>query len=151
MESKKAIQVSFVILIIESVIALLYSLGAFFIPELLTLRSFPLYTGQSWQSLLNENPEIANYIMILEGAAGGLGVTATLANLFVLLTGFRKGERWAWFFVLVVSILGWGSILITNILLKNLLSEIIMSGGMFLLVAALIISAKAFLVDKESL
>lgn len=151
MESKKAIQVSFIILIVESVIALLYGFGAFIVPEFLTARSFPLYTGQTWDSLLNENPEIANYIMILEGAAGGLGVTATLANLFVLLTRFRKGEKGAWFFVLVVSIIGWGSDLITNILLKNPLSVIIISGGMLLLIAALIISAKAFLVDKGSL
>jgi hypothetical protein len=148
MESKKKIKISFVILMVESVIALIYGLCAFIIPEFLTSRTFPLYTGQSWDSLLTENPGIANYIMILEGSSGGLGFTAILANLFVLLTEFRKGKKWAWFFVLVVSITGWCSDLVTNILLKNMFSVIIIALGLLLLIGALIISAKAFLLKK---
>lgn len=132
----------------DSIIALLYGLAAFIMPEFLAAHSFLKYTGQPWDMLLKENAEIANYILILEGAAGGLGIATILANLFVLLTSFRKGEKWSWFFVLIVSMTAWGSNLITNILLKNSISVVIMLFGLLLLAIALAISAKAFLFEK---
>ncbi len=148
MESKKAIQISFIILLIQSVLALIYGLGAFILPEFLASRSYPQYTGESWDSLLTDSPALGNYIMILEGAAGGLGLTATIGNLFILFSGFRKGEKWAWFYILIVNIIGWGNILIANILMKNSLVLLIIASGLLLIVAALIVSAKAFLIEK---
>ena len=149
MKAKVSFQISFIILLIESLVALLYGLTAFILPEILTSLSYPLYTGQTWESLLNNNPEIANYIMIIEGEAGGLGIALILANIFVLFTAFRKRERWAWFFVLTISYTAWGSNLITNILLKNSFSVMIMVIGLILLTVALSVSAKMFLIKDE--
>ncbi len=148
MESSKSIKISFIILMIESILALLYGMVAFVLPEVVTSVSYFTYTGQTWDSLIAEHTEIASYIMILEGAAGGLGFALILANLFVLITAFRKGEKWSWFFVLVVSLIGWGVDLITNMLFKNTFSVVVIGCGMLLLVAAMVVSAKAFLTEK---
>src|SRR5512138_2969619 len=119
MRPSKSIRISFIILMIESFVAMFYSISAFIMPQILVSRSFKIYTGKDWDTFFNGSPDLANYVMLLEGAAGGMGFAVIVANLFVLITSFRKGEKWAWFFVLVVSMTGWGVDLITNILLHN--------------------------------
>jgi len=150
METKKAIQISFVIFMIGLVLALIYALSAFIKPELLVSRSFPLYTDLQWDNLLNESPNIAKYVLILERMAGGLGLATVLAGFFVLFTAFRKGEKWAWYYMMVVSLIGWGNNLLGNIMMHNTLVIIIIIVGLLLLTAGLIVSAKAFLCEKES-
>ena len=149
MGTKKLIQISFGILLIESAIALIYGIVAFILPDLLVSRSFPLATGQSWENMLNESSKVVSYILILEGMAGGLGFTAIVGSLFVILIAFRKGEKWSWFYLMVVGITGWGNNLIGNILMKNSTVNLIIGAGLLLHIIALIISAKAILIEKE--
>jgi hypothetical protein len=150
MEKNKIIQISAVILLIESAIAMVYGIVAFILPDLLVSRSFPLATGQSWENMLNVSPEIVSYILILEGMAGGLGFTAIVGSLFVILIAFRKGEKWAWFYLMIIGITGWGNNLIGNILMKNNTVILIIVCGLALHLAALIFSAKAILFGKET-
>jgi hypothetical protein len=150
METKKAIQISFVIFMIGLVLALIYALATFIKPELLVSRSFPLYTGLQWDKLLNESPNVAHYMLIIERMAGGLGLAIVLGGFFVLFTAFRKGEKWAWYFMLVVSLIGWGNNLLANIMVNNTVVIIIIAVGILTLIAGLIISAKAFLGEKKS-
>ena len=150
METNKAIQISFVIFMIGLVFALIYAIAAFIKPELLVSRSFPLYTGLQWDNLLNESPNIAHYTLIIERMAGGLGLATVAGGFFVLLTAFRKGEKWAWYFMLVVSLIGWGNNLLANIIMKNTLIIIIILVGILTLIAGLIISYKAFMGEKKS-
>lgn len=90
METKKSIQVSFVILMIMMIIALMYGLTGFIKPDLFVARSFQQYTGQSYANYSAESPKLANYILILERMAAGLGVVVALGALIVLLTSFKK-------------------------------------------------------------
>jgi hypothetical protein len=150
METKKAIQISFVIFMIGLVLALIYALAAFIKPELLVSRSFPLYTNLQWDNLLNETPNVAHYTLIIERMAGGLGLATVLGGFFVLFTAFKKGEKWAWYYMLVVSLIGWGNNLLGNIIMKNTLVIIIILVGILALIAGSIVSAKAFLCEKKS-
>ena len=150
METKKAIQISYVIFMIGLVLALIYALAAFIKPELLVSRSFPLYTGLQWDNMLNESPNVAHYMLIIERMAGGLGLATVFGGFIVLFTAFRKGEKWAWYFMLVVSLIGWGNNLLANIMMNNTLVIIIIAVGILTLIAGLIVSAKAFLCEKKS-
>jgi hypothetical protein len=150
MEAKKAIKISSVIFMIGFVLALIYALAAFIKPDLLVSRSFPLYTGLPWGDLLNESPNVAHYTLIIERMAGGLGLATVAGGFFVLFTAFRKGEKWAWYFMLVVSLIGWGNNLLGNIIMHNTLMVIIILVGILTLIAGLIISANAFLCEKKS-
>lgn len=149
METKKIVQISFVILLVMTFVALIYAVITTVSPESLVSRSFPLYTGQPWNDFLTQNPTLANYMIILEREAGGLGIAVSLGGVFVLLTAFRKVEKWAWYYILVVSIIGWVNLLIANIIFKNSLIIVIIGIGLLLVVVGLIMSASVFLTNKK--
>jgi len=148
METKKSIQISFIILLIMTILAFVYGLLAMIKPDFFVARSFQLYTEQSWNDYLGASPILANYMLILERMAGGLGVATSIGGLFVLLTVFKKVEKWSWFYIAVVSIIGWGNILVANIAFKNPATITIIIIGLVLLVIGLIIPAKDFLGKK---
>ena len=81
---------------------------------------------------------------------GGLGLATVLGSFFVLFTAFKKGEKWAWYYMMVVSIVAWGNNLLGNIMMHNTLIIIIIVSGLLLLAVGLIISAKSFLGEKKS-
>ena len=145
METKKSIQVSFVILLIMMILALVYALMAVIKPDFFVARSFQLYTGQSWNDYLGASPMLANYMLILERMAGGMGFVVSIGGLIVLLSVFKKVEKSAWFYIAVVSIIGWVNILVANIAFKNPITITIIIIGLVLLVIGLIIPAKDFL------
>ena len=149
METKKIVQISFVILLVMTFVALIYAVITTVSPESLVSRSFPLYTGQPWNDFITQNPTLANYMIILEREAGGLGIAVSLGGVFVLLTAFRKVEKWAWYYILVVSIIGWVNLLIANIIFKNSLIIVIIVTGLLLVVIGLIMSARVFLTSKK--
>jgi hypothetical protein len=145
METKKSIQISFIILLIMTILALVYGLLAVIKPDLFVASSFQLYTEQSWNDYLGASPVLANYMLILERMAGGMGFAVSIAGLFVLITVFRKVEKWAWFYIATVSIIGWGNTLVANIAFKNPITITIIIIGLALLIIGLIIPAKDFL------
>jgi len=149
MEAKKIVQISFVILLVITFVALIYGVFAAVSPESFLSRSFPLYTGQPWNDFLTQSPTLANYMIILEREAGGLGIALSLGGVIVLLTAFRKVEKWAWYYILVVSIIGWVNLLIANIIFKNSLIIVIIGIGLLLVVVGLIMSARVFLTNKK--
>lgn len=67
-------------------------------------RAFELVEGNlgiSWEDLASEEPEIAN---VIRGFVKSMGVFALgFAALFMVIvtTGYRKGERWAWYAALL--------------------------------------------------
>jgi len=128
---------------------LIYGVFAAVSPESFLSRSFPLYTGQPWNDFLTQSTTLANYMIILEREAGGLGIALSLGGVIVLLTAFRKVEKWAWYYILVVSIIGWVNLLIANIIFKNSLIIVIIGIGLLLVVVGLIMSARVFLTNKK--
>lgn len=145
METNKSVQISFVILMVMMSIALIYSFATTFKPDLMASLSFMLYTDQSWNDFLKETPRLANYILIIERMAGGLGIAASAGGLIILLTVYRKAEKWTWYYVLFVGIIAWTNNLIANIMLKNLSVVIIIAIGLTLMIIGLIIPARVFL------
>jgi len=149
MGTKKSVQISFVLLLIVTIIGFIYGFFAAFLPEVLVSRSYPLYTGLSWTDFKIADPVLANYILIMLRFAGGGALAIALGNVIVLFTAYRKVEKWAWYFVLVVSIIVWGNTLIGNIAYKNPVTITICIVGLLLVAIALIISAKDFLGEKK--
>jgi hypothetical protein len=128
-----------------TILAFVYGFLAVIKPDLFVARSFQLYTEQSWNEYLAISPIFANYMLILERMAAGNGFAISIGGLFVLLTAFRKVEKWAWCYIAVVSIIGWGNILMANIAFNNPITITIIIIGLVLLVIGLIVPAKDFL------
>jgi hypothetical protein len=147
-EVKKSVKISFVIILIMMILALVYAFMATFMPQVIVARSFQGYTGQSFAEYAVSNPAVAGYILVLERMAGGVGLALVLGALIVLMTAFRKTEKWAWFFVLVTALIAWVNNLVANMAFKNSMTITIIVIGLILLALGLIISAKEFLTKK---
>jgi CHASE2 domain-containing sensor protein len=149
METKKIVQISFLILLIVTILELIIGIVVTFMPELLISRSFPLYTDKPWNDFLTGNPMTGNYILIKERMIGVQVLATCMCGLFVILNAFRKVEKWVWYCLLVFTVIGWGSMLIEGITFNNSPVIIVSVVGLVLVTTGLIISAKTFLTDKK--
>lgn len=67
------------------------------------------YTGGSWSELLRTAPQTAEYMVLLFRMYGIYNVLFGLMGSALALTAFRRGERWAWWALLVGHTLALGS------------------------------------------
>ncbi len=59
------------------------------------------FTGGSWAALGNSSPGTAAYITLLFRVYGAYNVAFGLAAIALTLTAFRRGDRWAWWGLLL--------------------------------------------------
>jgi hypothetical protein len=59
------------------------------------------FTGGSWTDLAGTSPMTASYIGVLFRMYGVFNVAFGLMALAITVTAFRRGERWAWWALLV--------------------------------------------------
>lgn len=70
------------------------------------------FTGGSWQRLLATSPETAEYTTLLFRMYGVYGVALSLLAIAIAATAFRRGERWAWWALLVGNTIGYGGAMV---------------------------------------
>ena len=147
-EAKKSVKISFVILLIMLILALVYGLIAVFKPEVIVARSFEGFTGKPPWHYYDPVVGVGGYMVTLERMAGGLGVALTLGALIVLFMAYRKVEKWAWYYMLVVGVIGWVNNLVANIAFKNPTITTVIVIGLILMVIGLLIPVKDFVGRK---
>src|SRR5215470_19834579 len=59
------------------------------------------FTGSSWSELVSTSPMTAEYITVLFRMYGVYNVVFGLVASAIALTAFRRGDRWAWWALLV--------------------------------------------------
>lgn len=59
------------------------------------------YSGASWSELLHTSPLTANYMIVLFRTYGIYCAVFGLMGSAIAVTAFRRGERWAWWTLLV--------------------------------------------------
>jgi hypothetical protein len=62
---------------------------------------FEGYSGGSWSALVNSSPSSAGYMAVLYRLYGTYCVLFGFMGSVITLTAFRRGERWAWWTLLV--------------------------------------------------
>ncbi len=67
------------------------------------------FTGGSWQQLVATAPKAAEYTTLLFRMFGTYGVAFSLLAIAIAAKGFRRGERWAWWALLVGNTIGYGA------------------------------------------
>jgi hypothetical protein len=70
------------------------------------------YSGGSWPALADSSPLVAGYMAILYRMYGIYNVLFGLLASAIALTAFRRGERWAWWALLVGNTLALASAII---------------------------------------
>ena len=64
------------------------------------------FTGYSWQELVVTAPNAAEYTTLLFRMFGFYGVAFSLMAIAIAANAFRRGERWAWWALLVGNTIG---------------------------------------------
>ena len=64
------------------------------------------YSGGSWSALSDASPLIAGYMTVLYRMYGIYNVLFGLMGSAIAVTAFRRGERWAWWALLVGNTVG---------------------------------------------
>jgi hypothetical protein len=70
------------------------------------------FTGGSWQDLVATAPKTAEYSTLLFRMYGIYGVGLSLLAIAIAATGFRRGEQWAWWALLVGNTIGFGAAMV---------------------------------------
>ncbi len=76
---------------------LVVGLNQVFLPDTLMGDEVQRVTSMSLSELETLNPVAIELVRFLFGAIGNLKISWSLLVLAVTLTGYRKGERWAWY------------------------------------------------------
>ena len=67
------------------------------------------FTGLSWIELKAASPKITEFITILFRMYGTFNVVFGLLTVAITVSAFRRGERWAWWTLLVGNTIAFGS------------------------------------------
>ncbi len=59
------------------------------------------FTGASWQALAAASPRTTEYLTLLFRMFGLYGVAFSIVAIAVAATAYRRGERWAWWALLI--------------------------------------------------
>ena len=100
---------AWVILVAADAGLLLWGLGAALIPhnllgpggKAILPAGFEGYSGHSWDQLTATTPSIAGYITLVFRMYGIYIVAFSLLAVMIAATAYRRGERWAWWALLI--------------------------------------------------
>jgi hypothetical protein len=59
------------------------------------------FTGHAWSELVSTSPATAAFATVIFRVYGAFNVAFGLMGIFIAVTAFRRGERWAWWAVLI--------------------------------------------------
>ena len=66
------------------------------------------FTGGSWSALVATSPRTAGFIMLVFRMFGAIGVVCCGFAIAIAATDFRRGERWAWWALLLGNTIAFG-------------------------------------------
>ena len=96
---------AWVILLLVVLLWLLVGFVAVFSPEGIFEADAQAVTKMPWSELKASSPTAANFVIFVYGQMGLLKINWSLFILAITLTGFRRGEKWAWYIMLLAPIL----------------------------------------------
>jgi hypothetical protein len=83
-------------------------MAALFLPHLLGPHGIPIlpagyegFTGASWQDLAASSPKTTEYMTLLYRTYGAYNVAFGVLGVAIAGSAFRRGERWAWWALLI--------------------------------------------------
>ena len=148
MDSKVS-KVSWILLVVVGCFGIIIGLMALFAPNVFVVNEFQLLTGHQWSDFKAANPQVSSYISIMLFEIGFFALAVGISILFITLFAYRKGEKWAWYLLLIIITLVFGGAIRANIYIGDM--ALVMICIVFLVIAyiGLATGAKAIL-KKES-
>ena len=91
-----------------------------FLPDGLAENDAPHITGMSWSELKASSPAATELVRWFYGALGLLKMSWSFLVLAITLTGYRRGEKWAWYTLWLVPAILVGQGLFDSVFLGDL-------------------------------
>ena len=88
---------AWVILLAVGLLWLVVGIVAVFQPEGIFEADAQSVTNMPWSELKASSPMAANFVIFVYGQMGLLKISWTFFVLAITLTGYRRGEKWAWY------------------------------------------------------
>jgi hypothetical protein len=105
MKGKVYEKYAWVILLAAGLLWLVVGIVAVFQPEGIFEADAQAVTKLPWSDLKALSPEASSFVIFVYGQMGLLKVSWSLFILGITLTGYRRGEKWAWYMMLLAPIL----------------------------------------------
>src|SRR5512146_2652233 len=110
-------QVAWILILLADVGLLAWGAMAAIAPEhLLGPNSTPIlqaeyqnFTGYSWSGLVSTSPKAVDFVTLVFRMYGIYGVAFSLMAIAIAATAFRRGDRWAWWALLIGNTLAYVS------------------------------------------
>jgi hypothetical protein len=96
---------AWIILLAVGILWLVVGIVAVFQPEGIFEADAQAVTNSPWTDIKASSPEASNFVIFVYGQMGLLKISWSLFILAITLTGYRRGEKWAWYMMLLAPIL----------------------------------------------
>ena len=96
MQSKK-IRISWRVVLIQACIGLIISIITMINPKLLVEDDFKVFIGLEWNTFVESNQQVANYLLLIFRELSVIGFLLYCFSIAIIIMAYRKGEKWAWY------------------------------------------------------
>jgi hypothetical protein len=134
------------VLLIGMLFAALYSLALIVTPQTFGESTLKARTGMELAAVQDQGA--AGTIVVQTRHMGIFALTTSIAMLFVLFVGFKKGQKWAWWAFLFVGGIAWIYGLFMQIIEKDMMNLIGHLIGTVLWLLGILLAVKAFFPKK---
>lgn len=98
-------------MIAMGIFALITAVLWIFVTEVAFVSDFGAYTGQPYSDFLVSNPKPAELWLFTKRLIGIERLATSLLIILITQKSYRKGEKWAWYALLIAGVITWGSLI----------------------------------------
>ena len=109
-----------VVMLALGLVWLVVGLSQVFTPDVMLVDDIQHFAGISLNELEALSPEATQMVRFLVGAVGMLKISWSFLVIAITLTGYRKGEKWAWYTLWLVPALLVGSGIFNSVFLGDI-------------------------------
>ena len=149
--SEKSLKIGSSLMAVMGIFALVIAILWIFITEIMFVSDFLFFTGVSYQDYLAASPVYAEFYIITKKLVGLMMLAVSIPILFINQSGYKNGERWSWYALLITGGLLWGTLLGYRVFIGYIGgSSITFVVGIVLWLLALLIPIKSFFGKEAS-
>lgn len=119
MQSKK-IRISWRVVLIQACIGLIISIITMINPKLLVEDDFKVFIGLEWNTFVESNQQVANYLLLIFRELSVIGFLLYCFSIAIIIMAYRKGEKWAWYTLFAGSTVGYIFLIILDSFIGNI-------------------------------
>ena len=119
--------------------------------EIFVVSDFLAYTGTTYADYLISSPRFAEFWLLTKKLIGIFLLATGITIVFITHNGYKKGERWSWYALLIAGNVPWWTFIIYKIYIGYYGgSMVVFVIGAILCAIGLAIPAKEFIGKKSS-